>query len=367
MQKKLIVGLLFLLPLLIEPRFDISIPVIPFVQLALFCVAIILILAIRIKVPLTIRLFYIWCIITTLTSVNPFLSLPPLYMTTIFLLLFRVMLSLKKSDLRTCFMVISWACYIQLFWVILQILRMDFFLNVHGYGRLVGTMGNENPLAALFLLCVVPMYCYRKWSVIFPIIGMFLACSGASIYALLGGVFFYIIFSKPTHQIRKLSFVLLLVILCLIFVDQPITWQEGGRLELWSKIIEWRLDNRLLIGSGFSTFKVEFPKIYPTIYGHILFSRAHNTYLQAFAEQGLIGMISVILIPLAFFLDFLRRKTKTSLIWMTAIVMASINMFGNFAFRNFGTAFYILFLFACYKVEVSDEEVASHTRISVET
>lgn len=352
MKRKLLVGLLLGIPLIFHAMVEVMIRPLAFSQLGVIFFSLAVILAFS-KLPNTVRFFYIWCLVTVFTSTKQHYSTLAFMFVTLFILIYKLMLSMERKDLRYCFEIIAIVCSIQAFWVVAQFVNVDFLMNV---GRKVhmtfGTVGNPNLTGAMFLFCLVPMYFYKKWSIILPTIGIYHSQASASIYALAGGLLFYLMFSNIKPK-RLLVLFIIFLIVCGLSIRNPIEGTGNGRFPMWGRIIELVREDKTFIGQGLGTFQFEFHPKYRDSRPdreHIRWRKAHNTYLQVLREQGMIGAFLLCLIPFALFVNFLRKKkTETRIVWMSGVVIVCLNAMGNFPDRNFTLMLYLLFTFACYR------------------
>ena len=365
MQKYFVAGLLFLVPLIYHSQMGLIINPFVYSQIAVVLLSLAFVL-IGTDLPLTVRLFYIWCFVATFHSEIPQFSAIALIGITLFILLYKFILKLSKSDLEYCFEIIALTCAVQVFWIFAQVLNKDFIMNLGRPQALTyGSMGNHNILGAFFLFSIIPMYKYKKWSIILPIIGIFYSHPGSSIYALLGGVLFYFLFSQKFTMKTKLILVgIMLIATVLSFkVDNPIYKAGNGRFPVWKQIIKKTTEENMIVGHGLGLFRFEVwtkdGAVYDNKTTKIQWPQAHNVYIQAWRELGIDGMIIMIMIPLAMFINFLRNRTEKTLLWMSGVVMICLNAFGNFPDRNYTLALLIVFVFACSRVFGSKESLFS--------
>lgn len=359
MKKYFLGALLFLIPLIFHSQISILINPFVFSQIAVIALSFVFILTMT-KMPFTIRLFYIWCLASVFTSRIPHFSAISFLVVTLFLLLYKSILNLNKQDLQYCFAVISAACAVQVFWIFAQILNHDFAMNCgRGINMTYGTMGNHNILSAFFLFSIVPMYFYRKWAIVLPIIGVFYSGASASIYALMGGIIFYFLFSKQNRVRPVLVALLITGTLLFMKVDNPFMRHGNGRFPVWRLIITKCLADRPAIGRGLGTFREEYwTKIgatYDRKTKETYWPQAHNVYIQTMREQGIVGLVLLLCIPVALFVECLWRKRDV--VWMSGVVMACLNMIGNFPDRNFTLALLMVFVFACCQAFNTREEL----------
>lgn len=364
MKRNFLTGLLFLIPLIFHSQMGILMNPFVYSQIAVIVLSSCFILLMT-KMPLTVRIFYAWCLVSTFVSHIPHFSAIAFIVVTLFLLLYKFILNFTKEDLHHCFKIIALICAIQVFWIFAQVVNKDFVMNVgRKFAFTYGTMGNHNLLGAFFLFNIIPMYHYRKWSILLPIIGIFYAHAAASIYALFGGVLFYILFnSKISIRLRALIIISSFIPIVLFFqlVDNPLKQDGNGRFPVWKQVLKKTTKENMLVGYGLGLFQYEVwtkdgatyePSIQRTIW-----PQAHNVYIQAWREQGLFGMISIVLIPLALFIMYLRNRTEETLLWMSGVVMICLNAFGNFPDRNFTLALLIVFVLASARIFMKEKSL----------
>lgn len=256
MARKIILPALFaLLPLLFHNQFLVQVRPHVFSQIAVIFISLTLFVVV-IDMPLTIRLFYIWCIVTTFTSRIPQFSAIALIIVTIAVLTHRAILNTKSEDLQACFKYISISMCVQIFWVFVQSTNRDFVMNLpRDINFVFGTLGNKNMLGALFLMSIAPMYCYKKWTIIMPITGIVYSKASASIFALAGGALFYILFinfKRHPRQVFSQHFTKALIILGIVmsimlawnYVDNPFVGFSKGRWPIWKKVMALMFEKR---------------------------------------------------------------------------------------------------------------------------
>ncbi len=254
-KKYAVAALLFILPLIFPGRMMFGMRPSVFSQWTVIVVSLSL-FAFTLKIPLSIRLFYMWCIITTFTSRIPQISAIAFLFITLILLLFAMMLRMKREDLQFSNRIIVYAMCVQVLWIFIQAMNRDFVMNLpRDTNFIFGTMGNKNLLGALFLFSIVPIYRFRKWAIALPIIGILYCKASASIFALGGGFVFILLFmdfKRHIGQAFSQHFTKALLILCIFmscmllwkYVDNPFVGFTEGRLPIWKKITDLMFEKR---------------------------------------------------------------------------------------------------------------------------
>ncbi len=252
-----VVALLFVLPLIFPGRMRFGLRPAIFSQWTVIVISLSL-FAFTLKIPLSIRLFYIWCMITTFTSRMPQISALAFLFVTLILLLFVMMFRMKREDLQFSNKIIVYAMCVQVLWIFIQSMNRDFVMNLPRDASFIfGTMGNKNLLGALFLFSIVPIYRYKKWAIILPILGILYCKASASIFALGGGFLFillFIDFKRHIQQAFSQHFTKALLILCIVmsgsllwqYVDNPLVGFMHGRWPIWKKVADLMFEKRTL-------------------------------------------------------------------------------------------------------------------------
>lgn len=200
------------------------------------------------KMPLTLRLYLIWCVIGVFTSRVPLYSAIALTGITLVIFLYLWMARLSREDYKFTFKYITIGVCAQVFWILAQTLNRDFIMNLPRDAHIVfGTLGNKNLLGAMFLFSIAPVYFYKKWAVILPIIGVLYSRASGAMFALAGGMLLFFIFYDIRPYLKAFSrdFAKTLLILCLImsgalawqYVDNPVNGFKCGRLPIWNKVV----------------------------------------------------------------------------------------------------------------------------------
>ena len=288
-------------------------------------------------------------IVSAFNSCLPQYSMLALSAVIIFLAIYKIMLSCDKYRLQHYYKIITIACYFQLFWLLTQIFSVECLMHLSDNPhQFKGTTGSALILSAMLLFSLIPIYKYKKWLIIPPIIAILASRQSGAIFALIGGLLFYVMFT--TQKCRKTIICMVIFLALVAFkIDNPLINRANGRFDYWEVIAKDIVAEKTFTGYGLGIFKhLQYEHWNTNVY------RAHNVYLQITREQGLIGLFFMLLLPLSCFIDFLRHRTKEKLLWMTAIVMILLNMVGNFPDRNYTTMLLMLFIFACYRVNRRD-------------
>lgn len=209
-----------------------------------------------IDMPLTIRLFFLWCIVTTFTSRIPQFSSIALIIVALAILMHRMILKTSTQDLQVCFKYISISMCVQAFWIFAQLANRDFVMNLpRDVNFVFGTLGNKNLMGALFLMAIVPMYSYKRWTALLPIIGIFYSKASSSIFAVAIGILFCIIVSNFQYPLKYLirqkvvkfaflSFLSIAVFFAWHYVDNPFVGLYHGRWPIWKKVLTLMFEKR---------------------------------------------------------------------------------------------------------------------------
>jgi hypothetical protein len=237
--------LAFGLPLIFSRTMAVSIKPFLFSQIAIVLLSITIMVTAISKIPTPIRLFYMWCVITTFTSRMPQFSAISLMMITLVILLYRAMVNSKIETLRLYELIVIAVC-VQVFWVFAQTMNRDFIMQLPRERNFVfGTLGNKNILGGFFLFSIPFVYMFKRWAAILPIIGIMYCEASAAIFALAGGMLFYIFFINfrpPTSQ-KFIKFVVICGLIGALFpawqyVDNPFKGLVYGRWPIWRKTMD---------------------------------------------------------------------------------------------------------------------------------
>jgi len=216
-----------------------------------------------------------------------------------------------------------------------------------------GLFSNPN-MAGSFLAIITPCYMRKKWIYVFPFIffGIYLSDTmGALIPVSIFIIAYPFIFLKNNH-IKKV-YIALSVFLSIVAVSVFIKYGNLSsfnlRLSIWGKAIIQTFRNVPFVGYGVGSFKILFPKISKEVYGYGGANgwaiQAHNEYIQALFELGIIGMV-----PIVLFLKRIIQKAFQMKEWLllSGVLIALLNASVNFLFH---TVVCIVFLLYCSIIE----------------
>ena len=180
---------------------------------------------------------------------------------------------MEPDDLRFSFKYIAIAVCVQAFWIFAQVMNRDFIMNLpRDVNFVFGTIGNKNLVGAFFLMSLVPMYFFKKWTILLPVIGILYSKASASIFALGGGSLFYLFFTnfrQPSRQ-RLMKFVVISGIIGAFFlvwqyVDNPMKGIKEGRWPIWKKTTELMFEHRNVADVVDKKFAATYDRLKETI------------------------------------------------------------------------------------------------------
>lgn len=348
MVEKLIAFIVLIIPLIFHHTISMSVSRAFISQYGVMILSLGVCLA-CLKLPKTYTLFYVWCLIGVFYSMFKPVSLIAFLTVSLFLGIFYLMT--KVRDWAIVFKAIAMAISIQSLWVFVQSLNLDFMMNYTRYPHMTfGTTGSMNVLGGLFLLSIIPIFLYKKWASILPILGVIYSKCSTPIIAMVCGGLFYLAFSNTKYKYVFMGVLCFSLLVSFLLIDNPFRYLETGRLPIWRKII----NERTWFGNGVGTFKYEFPQtlskkeaggqVSSSNPMPVQWAKAHNTYLQVLREQGIVGffiMIGIVIHNLYMFL-----KDRNLLLPMVGVVMLLVLAMGSFPFRNYTLAVYSLILLA---------------------
>lgn len=246
--------------------------------------------------------------------------------------------------------VVAAHCYIQVFWHD-PLLHYAPGINNH----LPIAFLRQHTLLGAFLAPVaclaLGMRRYKCFLFMLPI--LFLAHSYFTILALCAGC--AVIALDRSWGLRFLLSLIPASVLGVVgvYLLRPQTFYSHGRLDVWQQTISWWWHHARWVGSGGGSFRVLFPPALdrsgnlisgtgiqdPALYQHGAFWQAHNDYIQALFEFGLLGFVIVLLPTLltaitAFWRGF-QWKDKPGFVLGCQAMLAGFmaNALGNFPWQ----------------------------------
>lgn len=207
----------------------------------------------------------------------------------------------------------------------------------------IAFMGQTTIFGAYISIVAVVALATRDWT-------SFVLCSAAAIgtassftyAALAAGI--YINMRWIVRGKKKLIYIPVAAILCIIVAyllnPNAVYLMDNGRFEAWRETWNAIVTGPILTGYGPGSFQVLFPKHFQKAgleYGY--FIQAHNDYLQAFFELGLIGVFAIAYLYVSllkqYFLYWWKkiRLEVTERAALAGLAAISVNAVGNFPFQ----------------------------------
>jgi hypothetical protein len=222
------------------------------------------------------------------------------------------------------------AALFQVGWQFLQVMEIDPVYRYVGGGQPppVGLLANVNETSAFLAFCF-PAFLRGKWKYFLwvPVLGIVWTRASMGYVSLIAGVMFFISFAYDRKYFNaRVGFwfsVLLVGTIAVYFqfVDPP----GVERFWVW-KIGLTKFTQHWIFGSGIGHWKIVFKK--PMVTG-TRWMTAHNEFVQGLFEMGVPFIICII----GYYVGIVRGYAKDNLIPLTAIVIISVNAFGNFCFH----------------------------------
>uniref|UniRef100_A0A6M3KJB8 Putative O-antigen ligase n=1 Tax=viral metagenome TaxID=1070528 RepID=A0A6M3KJB8_9ZZZZ len=205
-------------------------------------------------------------------------------------------------------------------YAILQTFNLDQFYNglLGNKGEVVGTIGNQSHLAG-FLGILLPIF-YGSWWLI-PIIIAILLTKSASGIAIGVLVFLIYLIYKQRYVGLGLSILTLTFGVLLAQSVFPDFFSFSHRLSVWHKAWDM-IQLKAITGSGLGTFGLANVNGIDNITSH--WRHAHNEYLQAWFEVGLVGLSIIIWGIFSYFKNF-KINIKLSLVFLGFCLLGLVN------------------------------------------
>lgn len=192
----------------------------------------------------------------------------------------------------------------------------------------VGFMSHMNEAGALIALCF-PFFMRKKWVYCIPvmIIGLLLGRSMGGIAPVFIVSLIWLIYKYGKKAFFVLIF--LFVAFCsyiIIFENIHDLITGTQRFEVWKIIMKDIIPVKMFAGWGVGQFKILFPAIHKTIANPLhAFEQAHNEYLQAIVEYGLIGITFILGYVVLLFIKIWNHKTSLLMPLILSMVVIFIN------------------------------------------
>ncbi|MFA4888719.1 MAG: O-antigen ligase family protein [Candidatus Omnitrophota bacterium] len=289
-------------------------------------------------------LFLLAIIIAVIFSPNKAKSFCELYKYISCLLLFLITISFQKKDKTQIIDVILWAG--------LAIGAMAFYQYFFAFGRTLSYLTGENisdPFAVEFLqrqrvlmpfvspntlggylAMLLPLALLKKsraWYIV-PLAGaLLLTKSLGALSSLFLALCVYLYLQKAWQKRKVVLLGLLLLTIGIIFfarqTGQPLhtqpSFSTGMRLNYWQDTFQIILAHPLT-GIGLGNFNLHQARY------------AHNSYLQIWAEMGILGLISFLWLVIAALRYAWKNKNKETALLLATVLVFLIHNFVDFSF-----------------------------------
>lgn len=262
---------------------------------------------------------------------------------------------IKKEQVINILNAICIVAIMQCTLIILQTLNIWIFFNpkggeATGFNVACGFLGNTN-ISGSFLALTIPAFLRKKWCWFLLLICTCLVinrCLG-SIIASVAGLIFY---SFQLKSKIKYYIAMAIVVLGMTYYTKydPIKFKQynslGIRLFHWRQTIERLVlkdHKKLLLGWGIGQYKVFYPMLqrtsdmYKNTYPYkpeAIHKQAHNEYIQVMTENGLIGIMIILIYLISLFIRYLKRKSYLTTIVYTGIIISMVNSCVHFLFHT---------------------------------
>jgi hypothetical protein len=235
----------------------------------------------------------------------------------------------------------------------------------------IAFMGQATKFGAYIAMIAVVALAIRDWT-------SFVLCSAAAVgtnssFTLAAlAVGFYINMRWIFRGKKKLLYLPILsvvvVFIAYLFNKDAVFLLDNGRFDAWKETYKAIINGPLLTGYGPGSFQILFPKHFQKEgleYGY--FIQAHNDYLQAFFEGGLIAVFSIGFIYFSVAKQYFHCWWKTIKLDITeraalsGFAAISVNALGNFPFQlapHFTIA--IIFLIVILRMETHGSKLSFH-------
>lgn len=237
----------------------------------------------------------------------------------------------NKEDLHYAFYCINISLFLQVSFGIIQFIFQDYYnifktglpirlTDFENYIRSCGTLGQPNSYASFIVPALLINFAVLKKSInnlkyfyslifVFGIIALIFSFSRAGWLSYLIGTTFLLFFNGNPKFLTNKNMVyflglLLIIIIFYPFIQERLFINDGGaaedRLHL-NRIAFEIIKNNYILGVGINNYWFTMWKSIPANYDWPYVYLVHNLFLYVFAETGVLGFISVLLI---FFMPF---------------------------------------------------------------
>lgn len=264
-------------------------------------------------------------------------------------LLFCAMIFIQAKERERIFFlrIICWSGVFSGLYAVIQILDHDFIFRYApgiDHAQPIAFLGQKTKYGAFMILCFALSLFTQRWWVSLSLAATALM-SGSSM--VLGSfIVILILWARHFNYGRLMAkFVLSMAIcgLCIAYLLSPHgdLFFLHGRAEIWVATIKATIDGPLVMGFGPGSFKILFSTYFQpaSTREHGDFLQAHNDYVQAFFEFGIIGITALLIIFFSLFRYYQnfwwRNKARANSIKACELAFAAImaNALGNFPFQ----------------------------------
>lgn len=205
------------------------------------------------------------------------------------------------------------------------------------YNGVAGFLAQPNITGAYLAICLPIFFIYFRsclWLVIIAVI--ITKCNGAIIAGSVGAVFYHSF--RPQRKIRDIIIICLIGILFSVgfcFIDRP---DYSTRLHTAKYVLNHMTNWRILTGDGFGSFAIMGLLGAPT--GNPLtdwMKQAHNEYIHAYKEIGLIGLGLILFFLgslLNAFIKQFKQRTELSVAIFSSIIIIVLLAGVSFTFHH---------------------------------
>ena len=349
--------------------------------------AIILFVALFFVKNIWLRLFLIWTLIRGIMGFNVHTT-PTLFIMFLYIVFLQVLINnLKKEHLVQLMNGICILVLIQVTWMILQksgvwikIIPLDIkqadILKLLWGGRIVITRGNYNHtltglmsninMSSSVLALGLPAFFRKKWYWGIPLVwvGLYLAGPMGGILPALIIMGIWVALEFRQHRAWIITLGICLFFLYILKTERLSLLLTGsGRTPVWKDIVQyvilfkegglvtnqWLLNfpQRMFFGWGVGMFKVIFPRAqqaFLSTWSNVVWMQAHNEYLQAWMEGGLIALGLLV----GYFGSLIRKgfkyRTYISKIAFLAVFCGIMNCFVNFLLHTTAAGLFLAWI-----------------------
>lgn len=228
--------------------------------------------------------------------------------------------------------------------------------NMGPLDAIIGFMRVKAHLATLAAIISPLLIGFSPWLLLLALPLIAVGNSSAAVAAFVASCGLYAWLKLP----RRLFWLVCTgVILCGFFYifkyDAP-GGDFGHRFEVWQMTLDRTLHSNPLIGNGIGSFAKWAPHTaQATTQEPLIWLWAHNEYLQAFYEIGIIGILIIVMIIRKLVLDFIRHKDNYHVqILFLPVLSILIISFLHFPFHLARFVIPCLFCVAIFKARVTD-------------